>query len=874
MTDISLSNPMASIPILPRGITADLDELYAKSRHVKTRNIVFVFHGLVLAFLIYILQSYASFLRVNRNHPNGILGLHDAYSGKILKSIEENRRVSHAVLILSLTIPAGILYFDVLILDNFYIFKDTAIDTYVQFWPLLSFISRTLVSGDIPFWSFNLGLGTDVYPLWMFDPFVFIPALAGERLMPYGIGYAQFLRVISAGILFYAYLRTMGISRYVSIIGATLFAFSGHNIIRGNWWHYSTSVVALAFLLLGFEQYFMNKRRLVFVFSVTFVLVLHPFYWFHYSSIIFLYAIYRHVSKNGFDLNKLAFFIFRLGMHYLLGLGLGGFILLPEVFETLKDPRFIGNAFSSYDTFVAIPPLRLNDLETLLTSFLRTLAINIGFLPGWKSNQLESPLFYCGLSTLLLLSQVFNKKQPGWKGFLCILFLVLSYILFPYVRCLTNAFMTSYYKSSSFWISVAMIFISIHIFQGIVDNVSIHYKLLNIFFLFIVVLLSGVLTYYVGFQKYEHFNTSTIVSVFVFLIAYLAIFKMMPDERVKNIALLLFLIFVLSEAAVLSALSDRGWHRAKVSTEYFKQRREYCDYTGEALDHLRSIDDDFYRIEKTYRSAYLNDSLIQDYFGTKSYYSANTQSYLNFIKEMNVTLGRNGRHHYIIGFPERPILNTLVGVRYLLSSSKIEKPPFGYSFVCSLNGISIYKNDNYLPLGFVYDAFVSSEEFRKLSDTGKDALLLQAVVLDGDHQQTTLTHMESLLQGDRFTRNDLVDCVTKLRASGFNVTKHSQNRITGEVNVKKDGFLFFSIPFHTGWKAYVNGERRKIHLANSGFTGVFVEKGVQRVDLEFTPRFLWAGCFLSLASLCILLWVEYGGRRHRDGEGWSRKCAS
>ena len=184
---------------------------------------------------------------------------------------------------------------------------------------------------------------------------------------------------------------------------------------------------------------------------------------------------------------------------------------------------------------------------------------------------------------------------------------------------------------------------------------------------------------------------------------------------------------------------------------------------------------------------------------------------------------------------------------------------------------TIYKNDNYLPLGFVYDAFVSSEAFRKLPDTGKDALLLQAVVLDGDHQQTTLTHMESLLQGDRFTRKDLVDCVTKLRASGFNVTKHSQNRITGEVNVKKDGFLFFSIPFHTGWKAYVNGERRKIHLANSGFTGVFVEKGVQRVDLEFTPRFLWAGCFLSLASLCILLWVEYGGRRHRDGEGWSAK---
>ena len=109
-------------------------------------------------------------------------------------------------------------------------------------------------------------------------------------------------------------------------------------------------------------------------------------------------------------------------------------------------------------------------------------------------------------------------------------------------------------------------------------------------------------------------------------------------------------IAVFAELTLFSALSERYTQRRKISSEYLKQHKGYYDDTMEALEYLRSVDRDFYRIDKNYRSVYLNDALFQNFFGTKSYYSSNSPSYLNFIKALNVPLkSLNGCDPQIMG---------------------------------------------------------------------------------------------------------------------------------------------------------------------------------------------------------------------------------
>lgn len=831
--------------------------LYENLGMIQTKRFDFLLYGFVIAGVLWLIQTYLLFLFSHRTQPHRILSEHRRLADRFFYKIEGSESFATLVLLGCMAVPACILYGDTLIFRNFYIFKDTACDTYVQFWPICSFISRSLSSGEIPFWSFNLALGTNLYPLWIFDPFLFFPLLAGEDVLPYLFGYAQLSRVLAAGLLFYAYLRTMGIGRYASIAGGILFAFSGYNVVRGAWWHYSTSVVSLAFLLLGFEQYFVKNREWILVCSITFFLVLHSFFWFHYSVILFFYALYRYVSMGSYRYQKFIPFFFRLGCYYLLGLGLGGVVLLPGASQVMKDPRFVGNDFSPYQILLSEILFRINDLDVLLTSFLQTLAPYVGFLPEWKSNHLESPLFYCGLLTLLIISQAFTKNIKGRTGYLALCILMAAYIIFPLPRYILMGFMGKYYKSTSLWVSCVMIFIAINLLQGFVNGAPIKYKPLHFVFWATVILLIGILAYFVGVNKYNEFEWKVVSSIIVFLLIYMVTFHLFIKKDFRNIAFLFLLVTIVGEVSIMYALIESPGHRQKVGSGYFKQRKGYADYTLEALDYIRSIDAGFYRIKKNYRSVYLNDAMMQDYFGTKSYYSANTQSVRHFIRELNITLGRNGRHHYIIGFRNRNLLDTLVGVRYLLSRENLKRPPQGYNHIKTHNGIHIYKNNHYLPIGFMYYSYMTPEVFRQLPETSKDLSLLESVVVDEDisglPQGAAAKGRILQAQGSK----SWMKSVRKRRKAIFLVTGQSHNRIKGTVETKKDGFLFFSIPFHPGWSAWVNGKRQNLHCANFGFLGLLLQKGYHRIELRYTPPFFWEGLFLTSLSLLLLLIICY-----------------
>ena len=76
-----------------------------------------------------------------------------------------------------------IIYRNYIFKENFYIFFDAASDTVNSYVPYLIYISNMLHSFNFETWSFEIGLGTDLFSLGslLTDPFNLIFFILGEK---------------------------------------------------------------------------------------------------------------------------------------------------------------------------------------------------------------------------------------------------------------------------------------------------------------------------------------------------------------------------------------------------------------------------------------------------------------------------------------------------------------------------------------------------------------------------------------------------------------------------------------------------------------------------------------------------------------------
>jgi len=91
----------------------------------------------------------------------------------------------------------------------------------------------------------------------------------------------------------------------------------------------------------------------------------------------------------------------------------------------------------------------------------------------------------------------------------------------------------------------------------------------------------------------------------------------------------------------------------------------------------------------------------------------------------------------------------------------------------------------------------------------------------------------------------------------LNVTSHDDTRIEGTVNVKKEGYLYLSIPYEEGWSVYVDGEEREMVCLMDAMCGVRLEPGEHSVTLKYSPKGFVPGLILSIGTLglLVILWT-------------------
>ncbi|MEZ4886662.1 MAG: YfhO family protein [Chitinophagales bacterium] len=760
-------------------------------------------------------------------------------------------------------------------LQYVYIFLDIGNDTNLIFYPNYLYTAEYLRTEGISMWSFSKGLGQGDYGSGLLNnPFNWILYILGGDKLAYGIVYAEALKILSIGILFFLYLRTVGFTRLTCLIGSLLMAFSGYAILGSTWYGHSKFVFEGVFVLLAFELLFKQNKWWLFPISIMFFLGSKLYF---IGIFLLLYSLFRFMDTKGWKPQELLQLYLKMGILGLLGLTFTAPFLGSTVYKFLYSPRVAGDvsyvdSLSSTPIFYLETPLHY---LTALTRFFSNDLLGTGSnYAGWK-NYLEAPEFYCGLLTLLLIPQLFTFLNRRRKIlYACFLGFWIWLIVFPYFRYAFYLFVGDYYKNAlSLFIPCSFLFVGLSGLNLIHRSGKVNVKVLFATLFVLLLLLHFPYTAAEGIiDKKLQWMITLILMVHT---GILYVWQVKKSYRYQLQWVLL--LTVCFEVAYLSHFTVND--RTAISSKQLQSRTGYNDYTKDAVKYLKSVDKSFYRIDKTY-SCFTrreqenvitigspNDAVALNYYGTPSYDSHNHRYYVRFLQETEVIeKGDEIASRWIVGLIAHPFLESLASVKYVLtkpaSDNLVDRGVF--KKIHQIEDVQIYQNKFNLPMGITYQQFVPVSEYKKLLNSTQKALaLLQAVVVE-DEDVEKFKALERRSLEDINQTYQINELNSALIANALQINYHDNNRIEGTIGLPKPKMMFFSIPYDVGWSAKVNGKPADLELVNLGFMGLMLPAGNHTIQLSYLPPYFYQGWmvfFLGLGLYIYLMWRVYWQRK-------------
>ncbi len=762
-----------------------------------------------------------------------------------------------------LVIIACVLYKDFLFGKNVFLFKDIGSDSYNFDYPKLYQLADYWEKFGSPSWSFEQGLGQNMHPYW-FDPFTFLLVLGGKQQIANNIIYVFLLELLTAGMLFYLFLRTLKVTAFLAVLGALLYAFSGYMVLGTTWQMsvFGTEVVYTAFLLFALEKFISDKIWYYIPLPIAMITVHIPFYLYLYTLLIIIYYSLRFAEIQRWNFGKWFIGIATIGVISVLGVGIGAFMFGSNLFQMLESPRGSGE-FAYTNKLITQPVLALADSVQRSTHFMRLFSTNmIGnaetFL-GWN-NYMEAPMFYCGLLSLVAAPQVFyfgTRKTRIMYGVL--LGLCFWVMLFPYFRYTFWLFTGDYYRTLGLFTVLTLLYLNLKAIQTIIEQRQIGLITLAVTVVILLVILFG-------FAPTENLNKSLQKSAAFLIILYTGILFLISKKALQSIGLVLLLLVSVGEMIFFSNNTTVNKRSRATKQEMNEAGSGYNDATTDAVAYLKNKDaSQFYRIEKEYASgttihSSLNDAKVQGYYSSRTYQSFNQLNYVRFMRSVKLLNAQDETStRWIAGLINSPLLQRLCATKYYLSNSPNTFAVYramNMDSVAAFDNVKVLKLKDTLPLGVTFDSYVSEANFEKLDSASRQAMLLQAVAVDKGFQSKLKALKESNsanIPNEGVTIEVLKSWINKAKQDTLQMTTFKPDFIAGNISVNVPKVLFMAIPHDKGWSATVDGKSALIEKVDAGLMGVLLEKGSHKVEFRFEPPYVRAGSYVSIISL--LLWV-------------------
>lgn len=726
-----------------------------------------------------------------------------------------------------------------------YFFYEINDDGYVTMLPKLYNIANSIARYGLPTWSFRVGMGQNIFPFVLLDPFAIIFYFTGAEHVQSLIVYEEVLKIILTGLVFFMYLKRLRLAVYSCIIGALLFSFNGFIIVGNPFLVFTIEAFNLALLLLAFELLYAWKKWHLFSMTVFMVCICMSFDLYPYVLFLATYSTFRYLQSENMDVKKLGGLYMQMVGLAIIGILMSGPFLLENINLLLSSPR--GSGLTSYtNKLTAYPKFGLPDHLQLGTSIMRFFSNDLlgsgSNFKGWF-DFIEAPMIYCGLPCLLLVPQLFvflKKRQRIVFG----LFFVLWFIpmVFPYFRYAFWLFAGDYYRIYGLFVLTIMIGYSVTALNYIFKERRVNIPLLLVTLLALILILC-----FPPFIDKSIIENSIRVFCIDLLVMYTIIFMLLGKVSVQYLkfAFLATLVFELCYSVSITNNKRGAYTPTQLKTIL------YNDASKDAINFIRQNDTTFYRVDRYLDlSGILNFGMMQKYNGTSSYSSFNQLYYIKYLQLMGVARKNNERDsRWTVGLLNNPILQSENRVKYfLVKRDTIHLSPVMWDSIAVREDIKVYRNKFVLPFGFTYRNYLKESVFDPLSAVQKERLTLKAFVVNDKNEQQVATLKEYRLADTMPPPVDFSGYEHDFKALSedtLQLTQFTDINIAGTINASADKMLYLSIPYDDGWRLEVDGKPQDKILIDGGMTGVLLSKGNHTIALAYKLRFGWVGILMS-----------------------------
>ena len=709
-------------------------------------------------------------------------------------------------------------------------------------------------------WATDLGSGVmNAYSFYLYgSPFFWLSVLLPQSWLPYMMVPLLVLKFGVAGGGAFLYLRRYVKNENYAVLGACLYALSGFAVYNVFFNHFVDVVALFPYLLWALDEAIYENRHGLFAFWVAVNLLNN--YFFFVGQVIFL-CIYFVCKLSARDFRLTARKFGHLLWESVLGVAMGCLLLFPAVLSLLQNPRTIdlssGWGFLTY--------AKVQQYLAILLSWI--LPPDSPYLTSvWSEGVIKwtSMTAYLPLCSLAGAMAYWHSRKADSKKRIVAVCAVCA--LVPVLNSAFYALNSSYYAR---WYYMPTLILAAMTVNALEDpDIDLDAPARGIGWIMLATLVFAVVPVRDDTTEAWSFgvlkNPEQFFVVLGFGLLGLMLYRVLcskwrQDSRFAQRMTAAVLVFACAFTMVHIGIGKFGqWHTDS----------DLVEQDTNALLLKNDLPEGDYRID-TYKihdniGMWLDKSCLQ-YFGSTA-----APSILSFYPGLGVK--RDVRSE-----PEitNYALRGLLSVEYLITTpekreSFEDEADAGWTYLADVDGYTLYHNDNYVPMGFTYDYYVTKATYEASVKTLRSNLLMRALVLEDEDVKAYgqyLTELSEDMLNDLYYDSYTQDCADR-RSHSCSVFQMNNAGFHAEITLDKPNLVFFSVPYDDGFTAYVNGEKTDILQVDEGLMAVLCPAGASSIDFVYQAAGLSASRVVT--AVAIPVWVVYVAcfvRRKRRSTG-------
>lgn len=734
-------------------------------------------------------------------------------------------------------------------------------DYNVQQIPFFQLAQDAVRSGHI-FFDFGTDLGVNFIGSYAFSPlgsvFFWVSMLFPREAVPYLLGVFLIVKFALSALFAYCYITRFVRNSEYAVLGGLLYAFSGFSVYNIFFNHFNEVIVFFPLLLLSLECLMIDRRRGFFAAMVCLSCLGNYFFFVGQVTFLILYFLCRAASGD-YRLTWGKFL--SAAFESVAGVALAAFLLFPAVLAVAGNPR-VDHVLHGYDIFI----YRATQTYAAIVHAMfypPEVAYSLNFFPdaGVRWTSLSA---YLPLVSMVGVLAFLKIHADSWLSRILKICCVMAFV--PILNTSFYLFNHSYYARWFYMPVLCMCLASAAALEDY-DERAFHkaYVTTALFTVFFAAM--GVAPKLVGGESVWFSLVSSgdrlwasVSAAFFGLILLGLLFDRIRSGKPIYRQTLVFL------AATAILVADIYIGTSKMSPAGDQQFVK----TAIEVDFQFPDDGDLF-----YRTDFLDCNDNQAMFMQKPSISAFNSivppSIMAFYPKVGVTRDVSSK-------PSQDVyaLRALLSVKYLVAGEDTEVTMPGFRKLGAQDTFVLYENDAFVPMGFTYDRYVTQEDFDSTSVESRGNLLLRALLLTDDQIARyggALSRLSPAERDELYGANYLAAAAERREAAAqsFVVTKTG---FYSDVALPRDNLVFYSVPYDSGWRAYVDGQPVPIERVSIGFVGIPCPAGSHRITLVYETPGLILGLYTTGgAAAALLLYLAAGLLIDRRRRGALRVAA-